>query len=89
MCYVYFSSLKITKRSVRKLSTNIQKLNNVPFEELRVGGRVISALGKNGVIVLINPDDDNWVEIEWEDSGRSGWYHPQWGDVVLYIGMGI
>ena len=89
MCYVYFSSLKTTKGGVRRLSTNIQKLNDVPFDELRVGDRVISAFGKNGVIVLINPDDDNWVEIEWEDGGRSGWYHPQWGDGVLYIGMGI
>src|SRR3990167_6207314 len=58
-----FSSLKIEKRMWRTMQGNIQKLNEVPFEDLRVGDRLISAFGKRGVITRIDPHGDGWIEM--------------------------
>ncbi|MBI5421336.1 MAG: hypothetical protein HZA35_03465 [Parcubacteria group bacterium] len=71
------------------MSGETKRLNDVPFEDLRVGDKLISMLGKNGVITFLNPNDDDWVEILWENGKRSGGHHPGWGDLVLYVGREV
>lgn len=64
------------------------KLNEVPFEKISVGDRVVSALGRIGYIKAIVPEDDNSIWIEWEGGGRpkeSLVYH-HLSDRISYLG---
>ncbi len=63
-----------------------KSFKDVPFEKLAVGDNVISIFGKNGKIAFLDPQDDNFVLIVWEDGRQSGWYHPDWDERILYVG---
>ncbi len=62
----------------------MKRLNDIPLKDLRVGDKVVSVTGKNGVIMGLDPNNDNFVTIKWEDGNESGWYHPLFDDRVLY-----
>lgn len=74
----------LTKYLERDVVT--KSLRDVPFESLVVGDKITSVFGKMGRVLLLDPEDDNFIVIEWEDGTQSGWYHPDWDERVLYIG---
>lgn len=65
-------------------------LNTIPFKNLKIGDRVISATGRLGKITKLDEQDDNTVVMEWDDDvpGKhkvSSWYHHQL-DMITYLG---
>ena len=70
------------------MQTNMRKLNDIPFTDLCLGDTLISGLGKKGVIIFLDANDDYFVTVRWEDGSESGGYHTQWGQKVMYVGRG-
>lgn len=67
-------------------------LNTVPFENLKIGDRVISAKGRPGKIIILDELDDYSICMEWDDYIPGKWkfkvsigYHHQLS-AVIYIG---
>lgn len=68
----------------------MRKLSEVPFEELEIGDRLISAKYNLGTIIgfnLIKDDprrEDNMIGIVWDNGKTSCQYH-FWCDHVIYL----
>ena len=53
----------------------LRPLSEVPFDKLRIGDPVISAIGQNGEITGLIPNDDGTVLIQWAGAQESSCYH--------------
>lgn len=67
------------------------QLSEVPFDKLKIGDKLISAVGTPGHITGFIPMDnacqqeDNEIEISWDDGKTSEIWH-FWGMHVEYVG---
>lgn len=65
------------------------KLSDVPFDKLKVGDKLISAVGQPGKITKLtdkefaSQQEDNEIEVEW-DSGKTSKFWHFWGGKVTY-----
>jgi hypothetical protein len=68
------------------------KLSDVPWAELKIGDKVIGALGMPGTIIDLIPvendqrQENNVITIYWENGAHSNVWH-YWLDKVTYIGQ--
>lgn len=52
-------------------------LSEINFSDLQIGDKLISATGKDGIIIKLIPEDDNSIEIKWSGVECSSivWHH--------------
>lgn len=67
------------------------KLSEVPFSQIKIGDRCVSAIGNHGSVFKLiafdekgTLDDDNSIEILWDHGGKSRLFH-FWGDSIIAI----
>lgn len=71
--------------------SNNKFLSEIPFEEIQIGDKLISANRTKGKIINLIPIDnasqkeDNEIVIDWENGNRSHCWH-FWCDKVIYLG---
>lgn len=67
-------------------------LSEVPFDQLQVGDKLISAKNNPGVITkLIKKEDttskeDNEISMDWESGSKSWGLFHFWCDQITYVG---
>lgn len=62
-----------------------RKLSDVPFEQLKIGQKLISANGKPGRIIKLEIDrfENIWFELD-DGSQHSMWHHQ--GNKITFLG---